>query len=65
MNMASVRRSRSQNSVPGRPERPLAARGIGQLPVNKAGHFLLTIRRAEAYIHPLGAPSAYGAMARL
>jgi hypothetical protein len=29
------------------------------------GHFWLTILRAEAYIRPIGAPSAYGAIARL
>ena len=29
------------------------------------GQFRLTIRGAEAYIHPLGAPSAYSAIARL
>jgi hypothetical protein len=29
------------------------------------GQFRLTIRGAEAYIHLLGAPSAYGAIARL
>ena len=32
---------------------------------NILDQFRLTMRRAEAYIHPLGAPSAYGAIARL
>jgi hypothetical protein len=29
------------------------------------GHFWLTTRLSEAYIRPTGAPSAYGAIARL
>jgi hypothetical protein len=29
------------------------------------GHFRLTMREAKAYIRPIGAPSAYGAIARL
>ena len=37
--------------------------GFGR--VNKTGQFRLTIRGAEAYIPVLGAPSAYGAIARL
>ena len=37
--------------------------GFGR--VKNTGPFRLTIRRAEAYIPVLGAPSAYGAIARL
>jgi len=33
--------------------------------VSNTGQFRLTMRRAEAYIPALGAPSAYGAIARL
>jgi hypothetical protein len=38
---------------------------LGFRRVNNTGQFRLTIRRAEAYIPVLGAPSAYGAIARL
>jgi hypothetical protein len=34
-------------------------------PVEKAVDFRLTRQRAEAYIPAIGAPSAYGAIARL
>ena len=37
--------------------------GFGR--VNNTGQFRLTIRGVEAYIHALGAPSAYGVIARL
>jgi hypothetical protein len=47
------------------PEAQLRQAELGFGRVNKTGQFRLTIREAEAYIPVLGAPSAYGAIARL
>ena len=47
------------------PEAHLRQVELGFRRVSNTGQLWLTIRRAEAYIHPLGAPSAYGAIARL
>ena len=47
------------------PEAQLRQAELGFGRVKNTGPFRLTIRRAEAYIPVLGAPSAYGAIARL
>ena len=47
------------------PEAQLRQAELGFGRVNNTGQFRLTIRGAEAYIPVLGAPSAYGAIARL
>jgi hypothetical protein len=48
-----------------RPKRPPAARGWRYFCAAEIGGFQLTTLRGKAYIHLLGAPSAYGAIARL
>ena len=66
MNMASVRRRRALKfCCLEAPEVQLRQAELGFGRVNNTGQFRLTIRAAEAYIPVLGAPSAYGAIARL
>ena len=47
------------------PEAQLPQAELGFAGIKNTGQFRLTMRGAEAYIPVLGAPSAYGAIARL